>query len=314
MIHLSLIAEYAYMMEKLTVRLALISFCVFLLLIFISSEASESTNTSEMSSPLPQIVKAPDLNKSFNWAGEPMPLTADAKERLDVELLSNSYYHSSTLQYLKRANRYFPTMERILREHGIPDDFKYLAVAESGLLHVSSSASAKGFWQFMKLAGKEYGLEINDEVDERYHLEKSTIAACKYLNYLYKRFGTWTDASASYNVGPTAYARQKKAQNENGFYDMNLNRETSKYVFRLMAIKEIMSNPHDYGFYLDDVEKYPPLDDFYIVTVDKSVPKWGEFAHEYGVTYRDLKRYNPWLRDNHLTVIKNTYQVKIPKG
>jgi len=271
-------------MEKLTVRLALVSLCIFMLLIFISSDASESGSYEEATSPLPQVVKAPDLNKSFSWAGEAMPLTADAKERLDVEL------------------------------YGIPDDFKYLAVAESGLLHVSSSAAAKGFWQFRKLAGKEYGLEINDEVDERFHVEKSTIAACKYLNYLHRRFDTWTDASASYNVGPTAYARQKKAQNENGFYDMNLNRETSKYVFRLMAIKEIMSHPQEYGFYLDDVEKYPPLDNYYLVTVDKSVSNWGTFAHEHGITYRELKRYNPWLRDNHLTVIKNTYQIKIPKA
>lgn len=300
-------------MEKLTIRLALLSGCIFLLLIFVSSHAAETSVEEEMSSPLPQIVKAPDLNKSFDWAGEPMPLTADAKERLDVELLSNSYYHSSTLQYLKRAHRYFPKMESILREHGIPDDFKYLAVAESGLQHVSSAASAKGFWQFRKLAGKEYGLEINDEVDERYHLERSTIAACKYLNYLYRRFGTWTDASAAYNVGPTAYARQLKAQGEKGFYDMNLNRETSRYVFRLMAIKEIMSNHNDYGFYIDDTEKYLPLDNFYHVQVDKSVPDWGKWAREHGITYRELKRYNPWLRDSHLTVIKNTYLVKVPR-
>jgi len=300
-------------MEKLTVRLSLISFCVFMLLIFISSEAAETAVQEETNSPLPQVVRAPDLNQTFTWAGEAMPLTADAKERLDVELLSNSYYHSSTLQYLKRANRYFPTIERILREHGVPDDFKYLAVAESGLRHVTSSASAKGFWQFMKLAGKEYGLEINDEVDERYHIERSTIAAAKYLNYLHRRFGTWTDASAAYNVGPTAYARQLKAQGEKSFYDMNLNRETSKYVFRLLAIKAIMSSPNDYGFYLDDVEKYPPLDNFYTVTVDKSVKSWSDFAHEHGVSYRELKRYNPWLRDSHLTVIKNTYQIKIPR-
>ena len=301
-------------MEKLTVRLALVSLCIFMLLIFISSDASESGSYEEATSPLPQVVKAPDLNKSFSWAGEAMPLTADAKERLDVELLSNSYYHSSTLQYLKRANRYFPIMERILLEHGIPDDFKYLAVAESGLQHVSSAASAKGFWQFRKLAGKEYGLEINDEVDERYHIERSTIAACKYLNYLHRRFGTWTDASASYNVGPTAYARQLKAQGEVGFYNMNLNRETSRYVFRLMAIKEIMDSPTEYGFYLDEEQKYPPLDNYYLVTVDKSVSNWGEWARQHGITYRELKRYNPWLRDSHLTVINNTYDIKIPRG
>jgi len=299
-------------MDKLVAKLGLTSGAIFMLLIFVSSYASEPTPV-EIDTPLPQVVRAPNINKQFSWAGEAVPMTADAKERLDTELLSNSYYHSSTLQYLKRANRYFPVIERILLEHGIPDDFKYLAVAESGLLHVSSSAAAKGFWQFRKLAAKEYGLEVNDEVDERFHVEKSTVAACKYLNWLYKKFGTWTDASAAYNVGPTAYKRQQKAQQETNFYDMNLNRETSKYVFRLVAIKEIMSQPQDFGFYLDPEEKYPVMDDYYEVEVNESVANWGTFAHGYNTSYRELKRYNPWLRDNHLTVIKNRYKVKIPR-
>ena len=240
-------------------------------------------------------------------------MTADAKERLDMELLSNSYYHSSTLQYLKRANQFFPVIEHILKEHGIPDDFKYLAVAESGLLINSSHAGASGYWQFMKLAAKEYGLEVNDEVDERYHLEKATIAACKYLKWLHHKFGSWTDASAAYNVGPTAYKRQQESQRESSFYDLNLNTETARYVFRLIAIKEIMSRPNDFGFFLDDEELYQPLDDYYEVQVDQSVPNWGDWAHKHGITYRELKRYNPWLRDNHLTVIKNKYQVKVPR-
>ncbi len=301
-------------MEKLIVRFSLVAGAVFMMLIFVSSYATEPVEANNFNSPLPQIVKAPNINKQFYWAGEPVPMTADAKERLDTELLSNSYYHSSTMQYMKRANRYFPTIERILLEHGVPDDFKYLAVAESGLLNVSSHASASGFWQFRKLAGKEYGLEINDEVDERYHVEKATTAAAKYLNWLYKKMGTWADASAAYNVGPTAYKRQRKAQNETSFYNLNLNKETSKYVFRLIAIKEIMSNPEEFGFYLDPEEKYPPMDDYYEVEVDKSVANWGTFAHEHGTTYRELKRYNPWLKDNHLTVIKNKYLIKIPRG
>ena len=300
-------------MDKMFVKFGLLSGIIFTFLIFISSYAEENDPTPANAHPLPQIIQAPKLDKQFDWAGESMPLTADAKERLDAQLLRNSYYHSSTIQYLKRANRYFPTIERILLEQGIPDDFKYLAVAESGLEHATSPANAKGFWQFRKLAAKEQGLEVNDEVDERYHVVKSTIAACNYLKYLKKRFGTWTDAAAAYNVGPTAYARQISAQNESNYYDLNLNRETSKYVFRLIAIKEIMSQPQNFGFYLQPEELYPPMDDYYEVKVDESVDNWGEFAHQYGVTYRDLKRYNPWLRDNHLTVIKNTYMIKIPK-
>ena len=301
-------------MDNIFVRFGLISGVVFSFLIFVSSYASENTTDEKVVAPLPQVVRAPNIDKQFEWAGEAVPMTADAKERLDVELLSNSYYHSSTLQYLKRANRYFPVIERILLENGVPDDFKYLAVAESGLQNVSSPAAAKGFWQFRKLAAKEQGLEVNDEVDERYHLEKATRAACNYLKWLKRKFGTWTDASAAYNVGPTAYARQIKAQKESNYYDMNLNRETAKYVFRLIAIKEIMTNPREFGFILEPEELYPPMEDYYLVNVNESIDNWGDFAHEHGISYRELKRYNPWLRDNHLTVIKNKYQIKVPNG
>ena len=300
-------------MDKLYARLGLLSGVIFTFLIFISYATSfDPEETFPSNDALPQIVMAPDINRQFSWAGELMPLTADAKERLDRELLSNSYFHSSTIQNIKLANRYFPTIEKILKEYGVPDDFKYLAVAESNLRHVTSVANAKGFWQFRKLAAKERGLEVNDEVDERFHLEKSTRAACEYLIWLKKKFGTWTDASAAYNVGPTNYSRQIKSQVEKDYYKMNLNLETSRYIFRLMAIKEIMQFPEKYGFYISPEEKYPPLDNYYEVLVDKSVSNWGDFAHEHGISYRELKRYNPWLRDNHLTVIKNTYQIKIP--
>jgi len=188
-----------------------------------------------------------------------------------------------------------------------------LAVAESNLRPVSSPANAKGFWQFRKLAAKEFGLEVNDEVDERYHTEKSTEAACKYIKQLYDRFGSWSNAAAAYNVGPTNYSKILRNQNEDTFYNLNLNSETSRYVFRLIAIKEIMSNPVKFGFYLDADDLYSPLDKYRTVTVDKSVESWGEFAERHKVTYRILKIYNPWLRDSKLTVIKNTYSIKIPK-
>ncbi|NNF21884.1 MAG: lytic transglycosylase domain-containing protein [Saprospiraceae bacterium] len=265
-------------------------------------------------SSLPQIIESVDMNKGFTFGGEQMPNTFDARERLDRELSVNAYWHSSTLLNIKAAKRYFPVMEKILAENGIPEDFKFLAVAESNLRNVSSPASAKGFWQFRKLAAREFGLEVNDEVDERYHLEKATKAACKYLKQLHKRFGNWTNAAAAYNVGPTNFSRILKSQGEESFYNLNLNDETSRYVFRLIAIKEIMSQPDRFGFYLDDFEKYEPLDDYYEVTVKSSVDSWSEFAKKYGISYRMLKIYNPWLRDTKLTVIKNTYQVKIPKN
>lgn len=278
-----------------------------------STVADDDSNLSiERVANLPQMIKPVDLDKTFNFAGEVMPDNFDTHERLDRELLVNAYWQSSTLLNIKAANRYFPIIEKILKENGIPEDFKYLAVAESSLRNVSSPANAKGFWQFRKLAAKEFGLEVNDEVDERYHLEKATRAACQYLRQLHDRFGNWTNAAAAYNVGPTNFARSLRDQKEDSFYDLNLNAETSRYVFRLIAIKEIMSNPQKYGFYLDESEKYSPLDEYYEVVVDKSVDNWGDFAKEHDVSYRVLKVYNPWLLDNKLTVIKNTYHIKIP--
>ena len=247
--------------------------------------------------------------------GEEAPLHQyDIRERLDRELLVNTYWHSSMIRMLKQANRYFPTIEPILAEHGVPDDFKYLAVAESDLRLKTSYAGAKGYWQFMKASGKQYKLEINDEVDERYHLEKSTRAAAKYIKYLNKRFGGWVNAAAAYNIGPTRYNRITKQQGSVNYFDLNLNDETSRYVFRILAFKYILSNPEKYGFIIHDNEKYQPLDDFYTVKIDKSVPSWTSFAEEKGISYRDLKVYNPWLIDNKLTVINNTYFIKVPKA
>jgi len=292
---------------------ALVAGCVFCFVLFVSyGEGFDNfLNTTEN---LPQTIKAVDVNhKVFDFAGEAMPLTMDCKERLDREFLVNSYRHSHTVQYIKLAERYFPIIEKILNEHSIPDDFKYLAVAESGLRHVTSPANAKGFWQFRKLAAKEMDLEVNDEVDERYHLVKSTIAACKYILRLKKRFGTWTDAAAAYNLGPTNYAETLSDQREDSYFKLNLPEETMRYMFRLIALKEVLKDPEKFGFYIDPLEKYPPFQDYYEVLVDTSVNNWGVFAHNYGLSYRELKRYNPWLRDNHLTVIKNTYHIKIPK-
>lgn len=264
-------------------------------------------------SALPQVIEPVRVEGPFDWAGEPMPDNFDNKERLDRELLVNAYWQSSTLMNVKAANRYFPIIERILAEEGVPDDFKYLAVAESNLRNVVSSANAKGFWQIRKLAAKEMGLEVNDEVDERYHVEKATRAAANYLKQLHRRFGNWTNASAAYNMGPTNLKRIMSNQGETNYYDLNVGSETNRYIFRLIAMKTIIGNPQNFGFYVNPDDMYKPLTDYYEVEVDKSVPSWSTFAKNHGITYRTLKVYNPWLRDNKLTVISNKYLVRVPR-
>jgi len=276
-----------------------------------ANEEDKTTLKSEYN--LPQVVKSIPLAKIPSFAGEEMPINIDTKERLDRELTVNSYWHSSTLLNIKNAKKYFPIIERILAENGVPDDFKYLAVAESSLRNVTSGAGARGFWQFRTLAAKEMGLEVNSEVDERYHLEKSTEAAANYLKKLKERFGSWTNAAAAYNVGPTNYSKSLRDQGHDSFYDLNLNPETNRYVFRLIAIKEIMKDPSAFGFYIEPEDEYDSIEDVYEVEVNESVPNWGEFARKYGISYRLLKYYNPWLKDDKLTVKKNIYFIKIPK-
>ena len=292
----------------------MLSGLMFSSLLFISYSTEGEINEEEVISSfdLPQVVKSVKLKDKYYWAGEELPDNVDVLERLDREILVNSYWHSTTLLHIKMANKFFPIMEKILIEEEVPDDFKYLAVAESSLRNVTSHANAKGFWQFRNLAAKEWNLEVNNEVDERYHVEKSTRAAAKYLKQMYKRFGSWTDAAAAYNVGPTSYASTLKNQGESSFYDLHLNDETSRYVFRLVAIKEIMSEPEKYGFYVDMEDLYPSLENTYEVKIDKSVSSWKDFAKKHGISYRLLKYYNPWLIDSKLTVTNKTYFVRLP--
>lgn len=264
--------------------------------------------------PLPQVIRSVPIADVVDLGGERIPIERpDVRQRLDRELMVNCYWHSNMMYDIKLSNRFFPIIERILAEEGVPDDFKFLAVAESDLQLKTSYAGAKGYWQFMKAAGKQYGLEINKEVDERYDIVKSTRAAAKYLKSLHRRFGSWVNAAAAYNVGPTRFARIQKQQKSNNYFDLNLNHETSRYVFRVLAFKYIMSNPETYGFYVHDHEKYEPLNNFYTIQVDKTINSWADFAQQHGVSYRDLKIYNPWLIDSKLTVVKKKYNIKIPR-
>lgn len=268
--------------------------------------------TDEPAYNLPQNIRSIPLIQGISWAGEPVPVNPDTKERLDRELSVNAYWQSSTLLNIKNANKHFPTIERILAEEGVPDDFKYLAVAESNLRNVTSSAAAKGFWQFRKLAAKEWNLEVNSEVDERYHVEKATRAAARYLKHMHNRFGSWTNAAAAYNVGPTKFSRLLRTQKVDSYYDLHLNNETARYVFRLIAMKEILQNPGGFGFDVPATELYQP-EDSYKVEITSSVASWPDWAQQHGVSYRLLKYYNPWLIDTKLTVKKNKYFVELPK-
>lgn len=258
-------------------------------------------------------VTSIDIPADLNFAGETVPLTdPEVMERIDREFLVNTYWQSNALLLMKRANKYFPIIEPILAKNGVPDDFKYLAVAESGLQNVVSPAGATGFWQIMRATGKEYGLEVNSNVDERYHIQKSTEVACEYLKKYKKKFGNWTLAAASYNAGAGAINKYLNQQKVDSYYDLLLGQETGRYLFRIMAIKEILSAPEKYGFEISEDEMYKAVPSF---TVDLDVPvsNFADFANEYEINYKILKRHNPWLREPHLNNnSRKKYTIEIP--
>lgn len=250
---------------------------------------------------------------SVDFAGENTPLNiSDVKERFERELLVNANLDATTLLIIKRANRAFPIIEPILAKYGVPDDFKYLAVIESGLVNAVSPAGARGVWQFMPATAKERGMEVTDMVDERYHLEKSTEAACKYLLDSKIRFGNWTLAAASYNGGISGVNKQIEMQKVTDYYDLLLTEETSRYVFRILALKEIMKAPEKYGFTIAPEELYQNLPTRK-VEIDSSIVDLASFAKEQGINYKILKIHNPWLRDKKLlNPNKKKYQIEIP--
>lgn len=258
-------------------------------------------------------ISAIDIPEDLNFAGEKVPQEdPEIMERVDREFLVNTYWQSNALLLMKRAHKYFPVIEPILAKNGIPDDFKYLAVAESGLDNVVSHAGATGFWQIMKATGKQYGLEINSNVDERYHLEKSTEVACKYLNKYKDKYGNWTLAAAAYNTGTGSVDKYLRIQKVDDYYDLLLGQETGRYVFRIMAIKEILSNPEKYGFDIEKKDLYSAVPTFK-VEMDKPVTNFADFAKEYEINYKVLKRHNPWLREAHLNNISGKkYVIEIP--
>jgi len=253
------------------------------------------------------------LPTEIDFAGEAAPLTiVDVRERLDREMIINTNLHSSTTLIFKRASRAFPVIEPILKKYGVPDDFKYLAVIESGLVNAVSPAGARGVWQFMPETAKEKGMEVNDFVDERYDLEKSTEAACRYLLEAKNKFGNWTLAAASYNGGMFGINKQLESQQVTDYYDVLLTEETSRYVFRILALKEIMQNPAKYGFDIPKDQLYYPIE-IKKIEIDTPIANLSSFAKGMGINYKILKLHNPWLRDKKLDNKSNKkYILEIP--
>jgi len=270
--------------------------------------ANEEKNTSEY-----YQIKALKLPKNLNFAGEAVPVKQeDIRERMDRELLVNTYWQSNGLILIKRAHKYFPIIEPILKKNGIPDDFKYLAVIESGLDNVTSPAGARGFWQIMPATAKESGLEVNDNVDERYNLEKATQAACDYLNKAHNKFGNWTLTAASYNAGMSGISRRLDSQFVDNYYDLLLADETERYLLRIVAVKEILNNPKSYGFIFDNEDLYV-LEPTKTIKVDTVITDIALFSKNLGINYKIMKIHNPWLRENKLNnSSRKLYEIKIP--
>lgn len=289
--------------------------CLSGLFIFAVQKApSDVTVASENQLVNDYNVYAIQMPENLNFAGEQVPITdPDVYERMDRELLVNTYWQSNGLLMFKRAQKYLPIIEPILKKNGIPDDFKYLAVIESGLANVVSPAGARGVWQIMPSTAKENGLEVNDNVDERYHLEKSTEIACKYLLKSKQALGSWTLAAAAYNAGNTGIGTRLKDQDVKSYYDLLLGEETGRYIFRIIALKEILSHPKTYGFNFTSSDLYYNIPT-YEVKVDSEVTNFTSFAQQYGINYKILKIHNPWLREDHLNnKAKKQYIIEIPE-
>ena len=292
----------------------LLIFLLSLSLLFISSSyLNTSDNIHQQGFNNKYNVYSVLKPDNLKFSNELVPNSSlDVWERLDKELLKNIYWQSNTLLYFKRANKYFPIIEEILAENNIPDDFKYLALIESGFEYTVSPSGAAGFWQIMKGTAREYGLEVNYAIDERYNLRKSTEAACRYLQKAYNEFGSWTMAAASYNMGINGVRRKIQKQETNNYFNLHLNDETSRYVFRIIVIKEIMENPRKYGFVFrdNDLYSYPQVKQ---VRVDSTINNLYSFARENNINYKILKKYNPWLRISKLPdESRRVYYIDVP--
>ena len=258
-------------------------------------------------------IYAPVLPDTLYFAGERVPMNIYyVRESMDRELMVNMYWHSNILLYMKRAGRFFPVIEPILKKNGVPEDFKYLCVIESGLQNVTSSAKAQGYWQFIKSTGEKYGLTVNEDIDMRNDIEAATEAACRYLKDLKQRFGSWTSAAAAYNCGEGGLSRRYKLESVNNYYDVRLNSETARYVYRILAVKQIMQHPQDYGIYIRECDLYPPIPTQNATMTGRDIDLY-EYANQHNCSYKMLRELNPWLINEK---IKNkegrTFTIKLP--
>jgi membrane-bound lytic murein transglycosylase D len=298
-------------MKNILAIIGLFSICGLFIYALQDAQTDENFEKKLINDYNVYALQVPD---NLDFAGEVLPLKdPDIYERMDRELLVNTYWQSNGLLMFKRAKKYFPIIEPILKKNGIPDDFKYLAVIESGLTNVVSPAGARGFWQIMQATAKENGLEVNDNVDERYNLEKATEVACQYLLESKEKFGSWTLAAAAYNAGDSGISRRLEEQNVTDYYDLLLGEETGRYVFRIVAFKEILTHPETYGFNFRDKDLYTNIPT-YKVEVDTAVTDFTKFAEGFGINYKILKVHNPWLRDRFLNnKSRKKYMIDIPK-
>lgn len=304
-------------MKKNSIHILLVAsvaLCAGVALPFLLGHSAIDTEQQSVKSEVPYCVTSPVVPDKISFAGQDVDLTRyDLRERMDREQLAFTYMHSTTMLTIKRANRFFPLIEPILKENGLPNDLKYLAVIESNLNPLArSSAGAAGMWQFMQTTGREYGLEVNTNVDERYHVEKATRAACKYLKDAYQKYGDWLSVAASYNGGQGRISTELKRQLADQATDLWLVEETSRYMFRLLAAKAIISAPQRYGFLLKREQLYPPIP-CTETSVDTAIDDLAQYARSRGITYAQLKDANPWLRDTSLqNKSRRTYVLKIP--
>ncbi len=302
-------------MKKSTLFPILTSLLIGILISFSFNNTYE-TDTETYQSAFEENTKvfAVEIPRNIKFADEKVPLNRFyVKEALERELTVNTYFHSSSIFLLKRANRWFPIIEPILEEYNIPEDFKYLAVAESGLAQVVSPAGATGFWQIMKSTGREFGLEINADIDQRYNVELATEAACKYLNKAHDKYGDWTLVAASYNAGMNKISKELERQQEDSYYNMIFGEETGRYVYRIIALKALLEKPEDFGFYLRKKDLYKPykLDKIKVDTAITNIPA---FAKSFELNYKEFKIYNPWIRQAYLAnKTRRTYTIRIPK-
>ncbi|MCL7763514.1 lytic transglycosylase domain-containing protein [Polaribacter sp. Z014] len=288
-------------------------FCVLIVAFLFYNAINKNETDPKTSTSKTYKIKALILPVNLNLAGERVPVEIpDVKERMERELLVNTYWQSNGLLLIKRANKYFPILEPLLKKYGLPDDFKFLALAESAFIDETSNVGAAGMWHFMKATGKEYGLEINSNVDERYDIEKSTRVAAEYLIKSKERFNSWTLAAAAYNAGNYGVSKRLETQEVDNYYDAKLPDETERYVLRIIALKEVISNPRKYGFVFENEDLYT-LAATRTIKVDTAISNITHFAKKFGMNYKEFKIYNPWLRENKLNnKSRKVYEIKIP--